>query len=92
MDFPRDSRQVARMMRAHANWLARARLDDYLIAAGAASSSLPVIGRYLEPVGGMAALSVWGARYLPDFVSSAKCRLGPSGYRQPPRRGLGWQA
>src|SRR5882757_6660662 len=77
MDLPRDSRQVSRMMRAHANWLVHARLEDYLVAAGAATSSLPVIGRYLEPVGGMAALSVWGARYLPDFVSSAKHRLGP---------------
>lgn len=65
------------MMRAHADWLVHARLDDYLVAAGAVTSSLPVIGRYLEPVGGMAALSVWGARYLPDFMSSAKHRLGP---------------
>ena len=54
-----------------------ARLDDYVIAAGVASSSLPVIGRYLEPVGAMTALGVWGARYLPDFMSSAKARLGP---------------
>ena len=66
------------MMCAHANWLVHARLEDYLVAAGAVSSSLPMIGRYLEPVGGMAALSVWGARYLPDFVSSAKHRLGPA--------------
>jgi acetyl esterase/lipase len=65
------------MVRAHANWLVHARLEDYLVAAGAVTSSLPVIGRYLEPVGGMAALSVWGARYLPDFMSSAKHRLGP---------------
>ena len=65
------------MMRAHANWLVHARLEDYLVAAGAVTSSLPVIGRYLEPVGGMAALSLWGARYLPDFMSSAKHRLGP---------------
>ena len=36
-----------------------------------------MIGRYLEPVGGMAARSVWGARYLPDSMSSAKHRLGP---------------
>ena len=64
-------------MRANANWLMQARLEDYVIAAGAASSSLPVIGRYLEPVGGMTALGVWGARYLPDFMSSAKGRLGP---------------
>ena len=54
-----------------------ARLDDYVIAAGVASSSLPVIGRYLEQVGAMTALGVWGARYLPDFMSSAKARLGP---------------
>ena len=65
------------MMRAHANWLVHARLEDYLVAAGAVTSSLPVIGRYLEPVGGMAALSLWGARYLPDFMSSAKHRIGP---------------
>ncbi|MGX9790450.1 alpha/beta hydrolase [Mycobacterium sp. MMS18-G62] len=77
MDLPRGSRQVSRMMRAHANWLVHARLEDYLVAAGAVTSSLPLIGRYLEPVGGMAALSVWGARYLPDFMSSAKHRLGP---------------
>jgi hypothetical protein len=65
------------MMRAHADWLVHARLEDYLVAAGAASSSLPVIGRFLEPVGGMAALSLWGARYLPAFMSSAKHRMGP---------------
>ena len=65
------------MMRAHANWLVHARLEDYLVAAGAVTSSLPVIGRYLEPVGGMATLGLWGARYLPDFMSSAKYRLGP---------------
>ena len=65
------------MIRAHANWVVQARFDDYLVAAGAVTSGLPVIGRYLEPVVGMAALSVWGARYLPDFMSSAKTRLGP---------------
>jgi len=66
------------MMRAQANWLMHARLEDYLVAAGAVTSSLPVIGRYLEPVGGMATLGLWGARYLPDFMSSAKHRLGPN--------------
>jgi acetyl esterase/lipase len=78
MDLWQGSTQVRRRARANANWLVRARLDDYLIAAGVASSSLPVVGRFLEPVGGMAALSVWGARYLPDFVSSARRRLGPA--------------
>jgi acetyl esterase/lipase len=65
------------MMRAHATWLVHARLEDYIVAAGAVTSSLPVIGRYLEPVGGIATLGLWGARYLPDFMSSAKHRLGP---------------
>jgi acetyl esterase/lipase len=78
MELPRDSRQISRTVRAHAKWLVRARLEDYLVAAGTASSSLPLIGRYLEPVGGMAALGVWGARYLPDFMSSAKQRSGPA--------------
>ncbi|MGO4443490.1 alpha/beta hydrolase [Mycobacterium sp. 2YAF39] len=77
MDLPRGSRQVGRKIRANANWLLHAKPEDYLIAAGAASSHLPVIGRYLEPVGGMAALSVWGARYLPDMMSSAKGPRGP---------------
>jgi acetyl esterase/lipase len=77
MELPRDSRQISRKMRAQANWLVHARLEDYVVAAGAVSSSLPVIGRYLEPVGGMAALGAWGARYLPDFMSSAKHRSDP---------------
>ena len=76
MDLPRGYRQLGGQMRANANWLMHARLDDYLIAAGAASSYLPVIGRHLEPVGGMAALSLWAARYLPDFMSSARGRRG----------------
>jgi acetyl esterase/lipase len=52
--------------------LARAKFDDYLIAAGVAVSGLPVVGRYLEPVGGITALGVWGGRYLPDIASSAR--------------------
>ena len=59
--------------------MARARFDDYFVAAGAFTAGLPVIGRHLEPMVGMAALSVWGLRYLPDFMTSAKTRLGPRG-------------
>ena len=76
MDLPRGYRQLGRQMRANANWLMHARPDDYLIAAGAASSYLPVIGRHLESVGGMTALSLWAARYLPDMMSSARGRRG----------------
>jgi acetyl esterase/lipase len=70
-------RHASRTLRAHASWVARARFDDYLIAAGAVTSGLPVIGRHLEPMVGMAALSVWGLRYLPDYMTSAKTRLSP---------------
>lgn len=70
-------RQVSRTLCAHADWVARARFDDYLVAAGAVASRLPVIGRHIEPVAGIAALSAFGLRYLPDFMTSAKSRLGP---------------
>jgi acetyl esterase/lipase len=56
-------------VRAYAQWIARARPADYLIELSAAPSSLPVIGRSLAPLGGLAALGVWGARYLPDTLA-----------------------
>ena len=70
-------KKASRMLRAHARWVAHARLDDYLVAAGAITSGLPVIGRHIEPVAGMAALGMYGLRYLPDFMTSAKTRVGP---------------
>lgn len=44
---------------------------DYLLAASVAATSLPVIGRHLEPLGGATAMSIWGVRHTPDFVGSA---------------------
>lgn len=44
---------------------------DHLLAASVAATSLPVIGRHLEPLGGLAAMSIWGMRHGPDFVNSA---------------------
>ena len=40
---------------------------------------------------GIAALSVWGLRYLPDFMTSARTRLGPgaSDHRRMHLQGLG---
>jgi acetyl esterase/lipase len=83
--------QATRMLRAHARWVARARFDDYLVAAGAVTSALPIIGRHVEPVAGMAALSAYGIRYLPDFMTSAKSRVGPgaAGVRRAQLRDLG---
>lgn len=70
-------KHASRMLRTHARWVARARLDDYLVAAGAITSGLPVIGRHLEPVAGMAALGMYGLRYVRDFMTSAQSRVGP---------------
>ncbi|HVQ52412.1 MAG TPA: alpha/beta hydrolase, partial [Mycobacterium sp.] len=91
MNLAPGCRQASRTLRAHARWVARARIDDYLVAAGAVTSGLPVIGRHLEPMAGMAALSVWGLRYLPDVMASAKTRLRPGAadYRRTHLSGLG---
>ena len=61
----------------------RARPADYLIALSSAPASLPVIGRLVAPMGGMAALGVWGARYLPDMIAAkGKARLSPGAARR----------
>jgi acetyl esterase/lipase len=63
---------------SRAGWLLRARPSDYLLAASVASTSLPVIGKHLEPLGGYAAMSVWGMRHAPDIVAaSAKSWFAP---------------
>ncbi|UXA18348.1 alpha/beta hydrolase [Mycobacterium sp. SMC-4] len=51
-------------------WLREAGPSDYILAAALASASLPVIGKHLEPFGGLAAAAVWGSRHAPDFVGS----------------------
>ncbi|MGH3541934.1 MAG: alpha/beta hydrolase, partial [Mycobacterium sp.] len=49
-------------MATRARWLLRARPADYMLALSAATASLPVVGRHLEPLGGVTAISVWGSR------------------------------
>jgi acetyl esterase/lipase len=65
-------------------WLTRAtRLltagpSDYMLALGAASASLPVVGKHLEPLSTAAAMTVWGTRNLPAFMEgTAKSWLRP---------------
>lgn len=54
--------------------------SDHLLALSQASASLPVIGKHLEPLGGAAAMGVWGYRQLPEFVATAaKTWLTPGG-------------
>src|ERR1700744_5942202 len=52
-------------------WLLRARPADYMLALSVAGTSLPVVGKHLEPLGGMTAMGIWGARLAPEFVSAA---------------------
>jgi acetyl esterase/lipase len=50
-------------------WLLRARTGDYVLALSVAGASLPVVGKHLEPLGGVTAMGVWGVRHAPDIMS-----------------------
>ena len=52
-------------------WLLRARAGDYMLALSDAGASLPVVGKHLEPLGGITAMGIWGARLAPEFLSGA---------------------
>jgi acetyl esterase/lipase len=58
-------------MTTRMRWLMKAGPADYMLALSVAATSLPVIGRHLEPLGGATAMSIWGVRHTPDFVSAA---------------------
>ena len=65
-------------MWTRARWLTKARPSDYLLAMSVGSTSLPVVGKYLEPLGGMTAMSIWGCRHAPEFLAaSAKSWFTP---------------
>lgn len=67
-----DSAKVYRTLRRYTRWVARAKPGDYVVALGAASASVPVIGRHLELIGGFAALGVGGRHYLPGMLSTLR--------------------
>ena len=52
-------------------WLLRARPADYMVALSVAGASLPIVGKRLEPLGTITAMSVWGARHAPEFAAAA---------------------
>jgi acetyl esterase/lipase len=59
-------------------WLLRARPGDYALALSVTGASLPVVGKHLEPLGGVTAMGIWGARLAPEAVSAtAKYWLTP---------------
>ncbi len=55
-----------------AKWLLRARPGDYALALSVAGASLPVVGKHLEPLGGITAMGVWGARHAPEAISAMR--------------------
>ncbi len=65
-------------MWTRARWLLKASPSDHMLAMSVASASLPVIGKHLEPLGALSAMSVWGYRHLPDFLgATAKSWFSP---------------
>jgi acetyl esterase/lipase len=66
-----DTRYPGATIQARAKWLLRARPADYMLAMSVATTSLPVVGKYLEPLGGMTAMSIWGLRIMPEFLSAS---------------------
>ena len=73
-----DTRYPGPTMWTRTRWLLRAGPADYMLAMSVASASLPVIGKHLEPLGGITAMGVWGYRHMPDFLgATAKSWLSP---------------
>jgi acetyl esterase/lipase len=66
-----DTRYPGPTLATRAKWLLDASPSDYLLAMSVASTSLPVIGKHLEPLGGATAMSIWGIRHMPDFLGAA---------------------
>jgi len=66
-----DTRYPGPTLTTRVRWLMKAGPADYMLAASVAATSLPVVGRYLEPLGGATAGCIWGVRHTPDFVGAA---------------------
>ncbi|KUI44722.1 esterase [Mycobacterium sp. GA-1199] len=65
-----DARYPGPTFWTRARWLLNAGPSDYMLAMSVASASLPVIGKHLEPLGTLAAVTAWGSRHAPDFLGS----------------------
>ena len=59
---------------------------DHLLAMSVASAQLPIVGKHLEPLGALSAMSVWGVKQMPELLgAAAKSLLTPNAGRA--RRG-----
>jgi acetyl esterase/lipase len=54
----------------YVRWLLRAGPADYMLALSVAGASLPVVGKRLEPLAGLTAMGIWGARFAPEALSA----------------------
>src|ERR1700733_11095790 len=66
-----DTRYPGPTLTTRLRWLMKASPADRMLALSVAATSLPVIGKYLEPLGGATAMGIWGVRHTPDFVGAA---------------------
>lgn len=66
-----ETRYPGPTLATRARWLMQAGPSDYMLAMSVGATSLPVIGKHLEPLGGITAMSIWGVRHMPDFVAAA---------------------
>lgn len=62
--------RAARAVRSYTRWAVNAKPGDYVIALSAASMSIPIVGRHLEPIAGFTAIGVAGRRYLGPMISA----------------------
>lgn len=77
--------RAAQTVRSYARWVARAKPGDFVIALGAASASVPLVGRHLETMSGFAALGVGGRRYVTSIaagMTQARFKRGRAEQRQ----------
>jgi acetyl esterase/lipase len=66
------------------NLLGRLHPVDLLLASTRMYSSLPVVGRHLEPFAGLTAMALWGRHYAPASIRGAvKRRVGASAVTAP---------
>jgi len=52
-----------------------------LVELATASASLPVVGRWLRPLGAAVAMGAWGYRHLPGFAATSARSLAPGALR-----------
>lgn len=58
-------------LRSRARCIARAQPIDYVLAISQSYAALPLVGKYFEPMGAVAAMGAWGYRQAPDFMRAA---------------------